>query len=101
MLPELELVPSGAPELVVPLPPLPELPAYEQELLPRLRVHPAEQEAQVGELLPVVAGHLREQRPLAVHHLVVRQRQHEVLVERVDQAEREPPVLVLAVDWIF
>ena len=46
--------------------------------------HEAEIGAQVGELLPAVAGHLGQQRALAVHDLVVRQRQHEVLAERVD-----------------
>ena len=41
--------------------------------------------AQVRELLPLVAGHLADERALAVHDFVVRQRQHEVLGERVHQ----------------
>ena len=43
--------------------------------------------AQVGELLPGVAGHAREDRALAVHHLVMAERQDEVLGEGVEQAE--------------
>jgi len=43
------------------------------------------QRAQVGEPLPVVARHLREQRALAVDDLVVREREDEVLAERVEQ----------------
>jgi hypothetical protein len=42
---------------VVPLAPLAELAAHEQELLARLRPLVDQQQPQVGELLPVVAGH--------------------------------------------
>ena len=58
--------------VVVPLAILPELAPHEEELLPGLSILVAEQQAQVGALLPVVAGHLVDQRSLAVHHLVVR-----------------------------
>jgi hypothetical protein len=47
--------------IVVPLAPLPELDAHEKQLLSRLRVHIGEQQPHVCELLPIVAGHLREQ----------------------------------------
>ena len=57
--------------LHVPLLPLSELAAHEDQLLARLREHPAIEEPQVGELLPVVARHLRDQRALSVHDLVV------------------------------
>ena len=66
-----------------------------------LPVHVAEQQAQVGELLPVVARHLPEQRALAVHHLVVRERQHEVLVEGVEHPEGDLVVVPLAVDRVL
>ena len=71
-----------------------------EQLLPRVRPHPAEEQAQVGELLPAVAGHLGDERALAVHHLVVRQRQHEALGEGVPERERELVVVVAAVDRI-
>ena len=63
-----------------------------------MRPHVAVQQPQVGELLPQVAGHLVQQRALAVDHFVVRERQDEVLVEGVDQAEGQLVVVVLAVD---
>ncbi len=74
-------------ELVVvrPFAPLAELAAHEQQLLAGMPPHVAVQRAQVGELLPVVARHLADQRALAVHHFVVRQRQDEVLVEGVPE----------------
>ncbi len=51
-----------------------------------------------GPLLPpVVPGHLRHQGCLAVHHLVVRDRQHVVLAEGVDHPEGHVVVVVLAV----
>ena len=83
---------------MVPLVPLAELAAHEQQLLAGLRVHVAVEQAQVGELLPVVARHLAEERAFAVDDLVVRERQHEVLVEGVEHAERELAVVILAVD---
>src|SRR4051812_49491306 len=61
---------------------------HEQELLARLGVHPAEQQAQAGELLPAVARHLAQERPLAVDDLVVRQRQEEVLGRDVEEIGR-------------
>ena len=81
------------PALVVPLSPLAELVAHEQELLPRLAVHVAVEKAEVGELLPLVARHAAGERPLAVHDLVVRQGQDEVLVERVKEPERQQIVV--------
>ena len=60
--------------------PLAEVAAHEQQLLAGMRPHVAVEQPQVGELLPQVAGHLVEQRALAVHDFVVRQRQDEVLV---------------------
>ena len=54
--------------------------------------------AQIGEFLPVVAGHLGDQRALAVHHFVMGERQHEILAEGVEQAEGQVVVVVLAVD---
>ncbi len=76
---------------LAPLRPLRELVAHERELLARVGHLPRGEQPQVGELLPGVAGHLAEQRTLAVHDLVVRQRQHEVLGVGVELAEREQP----------
>src|SRR5215469_18654932 len=75
--------------IVVPLPPLPEFAAHEKQLLAGLSIHPAIEQAQVGELLPVVAGHPAQQRSLAVYDLVVRERQHEILGKRVKAAESQ------------
>ena len=83
--------------VVVPFGVLRELAAHEQQLLARVRPHVAEQQPQVGEALPVVARHLAEQRALAVHHLVVRERQHEVLAEGVDEREGQLAVVPAAV----
>ncbi len=81
----------------VPLVPLAELAPHEEQLLARMAPHVGIQQPQVGELLPGVAGHLVEERPLAVHDLVVREREDEVLVEGVDQAEGQLVVVILAV----
>ena len=87
--------------VVLPLAPLGELVAHEEELLAGVAEHVAVEQAEVGELLPDVARHLVDQRALAVDDLVVRERQDEVLGEGVDQAEAELAVLVLAVDRVF
>jgi len=81
-----------------PFVPLAELAAHEQQLLARVGILPGVEQAQVGEALPGVAGHLVEQALLHVHHFVVRQRQHEVLGPGVHLAEGQLVVLVLAVD---
>ena len=86
---------------MLPLAPLAELPAHEQQLLPRMGPHVAEQEPEARELLPLVPGHLAEQRALAVHHLVVRERQHEILGEGVPEAEGQAAVVVLAVHRVL
>ena len=70
------------------------------ELAARLGVLVRDQAAQVGEPPPLVARHLAEQRTLAVHHLVVRERQHEVLGVGVEAAEREPIVVVAPMDRV-
>src|ERR1700722_1535069 len=82
--------------IMLPLAPLAELSSHEEELLARMSPHVAVQEPQVCELLPFIAMHPPEERTLAVHDLVVRQRQHEILAERIPEAERQLPVVVLA-----
>ena len=57
--------------------------------------------AQIGEFLPAVARHLAEQRALAVHHLVMGQRQNEILGEGIEQPERQVVVMVVAVDRVL
>src|SRR5436309_944029 len=49
-----------------PFPDLAEFCSHEQEFLAGLRIHIAEQQTQVGELLPLVAGHFADQRALAM-----------------------------------
>ena len=83
--------------LVVPLPPLAELAAHEEQLLSRRRPLIAKEQAQVGTLLPFVAGHLGDQRSLSVHHLVVAQGQDEILVKGVEAAKGEKVVVEAAV----
>ena len=53
---------------------------------------------QPRELLPFVARELAEERALPVHHLVVREREDEVLVPCVDERERQVVVVPAAVD---
>ena len=60
-----------------------------------------QQRAQVGEALPVVAGHLAQQRALAVHDLVVRERQHELLGVLVQAAEGELVVVEAPMDRVL
>src|SRR6266540_3187884 len=94
-----EQMPVEAP-VVVPLTPLPDLATHEEELLARVRPHVRVEGAKVGELLPVVAGHLGEERTLTVHDLVVRERQHEVLRPGVQEAEGQLVVAILPVHRI-
>ena len=83
--------------LVAPFAPLPELAAHEQQLLARVRRHVGTEQPVVGALLPLVARHPVEQRALAVHHLVVGDRQRELLRPGVHERESNEAVVVAAV----
>ncbi len=86
--------------VVRPLAHLAEFATHEEQLLAGLGIHVAEEQTQVGEALPFVAGHFADQRALAVNDFVVRERQHEILVKRIETAEGEIVVVILAVNGI-
>src|SRR6516225_7884114 len=73
--------------VVVPLSPMPELAAHEEQLLAGLGVHVTKEQSQVGKLLPAVTRHLAEKRLFHVDNIVVRERQDEVLGESGKIAE--------------
>ena len=87
--------------LAVPLVPLRELAAHEQQLLAGVGVLVQIEQAQARELLPLVAGQLADHRALSVHHLVVREGQHEVFGKCVEQPERQQVVVVVTVDRVL
>jgi uncharacterized protein (DUF885 family) len=72
---------------MLPFAALPELAAHEQQLFARMAPHVGVQQAQASQLLPFISGLLFQQGAFAVNDLVVRQRQHEILGEGVQQAE--------------
>ena len=88
------------PDIVVPLALLREFATHEQELLARMAPHISEIGAEIGEALPAVARHLADQRSLAIHRLVMAEREDKVLVKRVEQPESEIVVMVFAMDRI-
>ena len=80
---------------------LAELAAHEQQLLAGVAEHEAVIGAQIGEALPFVAGHAAKDRALAVHDLVMGERQNEILGKSVMQAEQDLTVMMLAVDRVL
>jgi len=64
---------------------LSELAAHEEHFLARMAVEEGVKRAEVGKLLPDVAGHLGQKRAFAVHHLVMREHQDEILGKSVKQ----------------
>src|SRR5262245_30887539 len=78
-----------------------ELAAHEQQLLAGMPEHEAVIGAQIGEALPNIARHAAEQRALAVHDLVMGERQNEILEEGVMQAEKDLTVMMRAVDGVL
>ena len=87
--------------IMIPFALLAEFAAHEHQLLAGMAEHEAVIGAQIGEALPVVAGHAAEHRALAVHDFVMRQRQDEIFRKRVMQAEQDIAVMMLAVDRIL
>ena len=86
--------------LVIPLRRLPDLTSHEQQLLAGMAIHVAQERAYVRKPPPLVAGHFTNQRRLAMHHFVMRNRQQEVLRKRVNQAECHAVVVVLAINRV-
>src|SRR5690606_1167187 len=97
---DLEEMPIDA-LVAIPFASLSELSALEEELLPRVRPLISKEEPEVREFLPRVSWHLVEEGPLAVHDFVMRERQHEVLGERVEKAEGEVVLVIAAVDRVL
>src|SRR5439155_8866906 len=87
--------------IVVPFGLLPELKPHEHQLLARVRVHEAVQDAKRRGLLPLVTGNLPPHRSFPVHDLVVRKRKDEVLRKRIQQREREVTMVIAAEDRIL
>src|SRR4030042_449870 len=83
--------------VMVPFPPLPNLSAHEEQLLPGLSVHISEKQSEVGKLLPQVARHLAQQRAFAVNNLIMRKRHYKVLSESIEHAESQLVVVILPV----
>ena len=79
---------------------LAELPAHEQQLLPREHPLIPEQQPQVRKPPPIIARHPAQQRALAVHHLVVGERQDEILVMVIEHREREFVLMVLPMNRV-
>jgi hypothetical protein len=85
---------------IPPFGPLSEFRSHEQQLLARVRAHVGEEQSKVGALLPIVAGHLAEQRSLAMHHFVVRNGQHVIFRPRIHEGKRDEVMVVAAMDGI-
>src|SRR2546429_2308822 len=79
---------------------LAELSAHEQKLLAGMAEHETVIGAQICKALPFVARHAAEDGALAVHDLVMGERQDEIFGERVVQAEQDLTVMMLAVNRI-
>src|SRR5260370_21071089 len=74
-----------------------ELLAHKEELLAGMAVLIGIQEAEIGELLPHVAGHFVEKGIFAVDDFVVGEGQHEVFGESVEQGKGELVLVKLPV----
>src|SRR5262245_9705821 len=86
---------------VVPLAPLAEFAAHEEQLLARMSVHQSVQRAKRRVLLPHVAGHFVEHRTFAMNDFVVRERQDEVLREGIEHGERQEIMVPASMDRLL
>ena len=74
-------------DIMIPFTSLRDLISHEQKLFAGLGIHGTEKQPQIGELPPIVAGHLVDERMLAVDDFIMRQRQDEVFREGVKPGE--------------
>ena len=79
--------------ILAPLDPLGDLVAHEVELAAGVGHLVEGKRPHASELAPVVSRHAADERALAVHDLIVRERQDEVLVEGIHDREREQLVV--------
>src|SRR5215475_4789659 len=86
--------------VVIPLPPLTKLSAHEEQFFAGLSIHVSQQQSHIRILLRVVPRHFAQQRAFAVDDLVVRQGQHKVFAEGVQEAEGRRIMMELAIDRI-
>ena len=82
--------------LEVPLRELTEFAAHEQQLLAGVRHHVAEERTHSCEFFFVIARHFVYQRALAVNHLVMRNRQNEILGKRIEKRECQAVVIIFS-----
>src|SRR5215510_14018219 len=87
--------------LVVPLPPLAKLSAHKEKFFAGLGIHIAQQESEVGVLLPIVPWHFAEECPLAIDNFIVRQGQDKIFVEGVEEAKSERIMVELTIERIL
>jgi len=73
---------------------------HEKKFFAGMRILIREQEAEIGKLLPEIAGHFVKKRVFSMDDFVVGKRKQEILAEGVKEREREIVVLVLAVNGI-
>ena len=73
---------------------------HEEEFLAGVRVLIGVKQAEIGELLPHVAGHLVEERVFTVDDFVVGEGKHEIFGEGIEKRKCELVVFVLAMDGV-
>ena len=71
--------------------------AHEVEFLAGTGHLVSQQQAQIGEFLPGISGHLGKQRTFAMHNFIMRERHHEVFGIGIKLAEGEFIVVIAAV----
>jgi len=74
--------------------------AHEQKFFARVGILVGVKQAEIGELLPQVAGHFVEERILSVDDFVVREGKKEIFGEGVEEREGQFVMFVLAMDGI-
>src|SRR5947207_14825137 len=82
---------------MVPFAPLPKFAPHKEEFFPRVSEHPGINHTQIGELLPNIPRHFREQRAFPMNNFIVAQHQNEMLLKSVEEREgnvslMKPPI---------
>src|SRR6266550_6200836 len=86
--------------IVVPFVPLAEFAAHEEQLFPRMPIHPSIEHPEIGEFLPLVARHFIEKRSFPMHDLVVAKHEDEILLKSIDQGKGDAALMKTAMDGI-
>ncbi len=85
----------------IPLVPWGQFGSHKQKLFAGMGIHVPQEDPQIGKTPPFIAGHFSQERPFAVDHLIVGERQDKILAVGIHHGKGEPVVVILTMNGLL